>query len=197
MRDLNYRPANVEFDVAHDGSNVPENLGVYETAEEAMKFLGSNFTALNQSLTVSRHMDNKEKVEIRKEYNELLENKLPIYERELSVATSAFNEAKTTRDNAQEMVNATVSEAKALAKEVKRGLVDMRLDELFTARIPYKGRYYFFTYMDKQLKLCAIRDIPEHEKTNIWNAMAKNDEFIDANFPKELEQITAQTGAEE
>lgn len=85
------------------------------------------------------------------------------------------------------MVNSTITEARALAKEAKRGLVDMKLDDMFTTRIPYRGRYYFFTWIDKQLKLCSIRDIPEHEKTEIWNVMAANEEFIDSNFGVSVE----------
>lgn len=138
MRDENYRPVSIEFDVAHDGSNVPETLGEFQTADDATKFLAKNFTSINQAITVSRHMDQKEKIDIRREYNDILENKLPIYEREYSIATSEFNEAKRKLSDATEMVNATVSEAKSLAKEVKRGLVDMRLDDLFTSRIPYR-----------------------------------------------------------
>ncbi len=182
MRDENYRPANIEFDVAHDGTNIPDSFGEFETAEEAAKFLGKNFTSINQALTVARHMDQREKQDIRKEYTEILENKLPVYEREMSIAAAEFSDAKKKLSDATEMVSATISEAKSLAKEVKRGLVDIRLDDLFTSRIPYKGRYYFFTYIDKQLRLCAIRDIPEREKGEIWNSMAKNDEFIDNNF---------------
>lgn len=182
MRDENYRPANIEFDVAHDGTNIPESFGEFDTAEDAAKFLGKNFTSINQAMTVARHMDQREKQEIRKEYTEILENKLPVYEREMSIAAAEFSDAKKKLADATEMVSATISEAKSLAKEVKRGLVDIRLDDLFTSRIPYKGRYYFFTYIDKRLKLCAIRDIPEHEKGEIWNSMAKNDEFIDNNF---------------
>jgi len=86
----------------------------------------------------------------------------------------------------QELVNATVTQVKSLAYTVKRGLIDMRLDDLFTSRIPYKGRYYFFTYIDGQLRLCAIRDIPEEEKSEIWNVMAANEEFIDKKFGSTL-----------
>lgn len=195
MKDENYRPAVVEFDVAHDGSNAPMTFGEFLTADEAAKFLGKNFTAINQAITVSRYMDNREKMEIRKDYNDILENKLPMLERELSTATSKFNEAKRELSDATEMVNATVSEAKSMAKEVKRGLVDMRLDDLFTSRIPYRGRYYYYTYMDKQLKLCAIRDIPEQEKTELWNQMASNDKMIDDNFTGKDEAVTEQAGA--
>ena len=182
MRDPNYRPAVIEFDVAHDGSSIPETFGEFETAEEAVKFMGGTFVAVNHALTVARHMDIKEKTEIRRDYNDILENELPSKERELVNATQEYSTAKKKKEDSQELVNAALYEAKSLAYEVKRGLVDVQLDDMFTWRLPYKGRYYFFTYMDKQLKLCAIRDIPETEKDELWNAMADNEKVIDTNF---------------
>lgn len=181
MRDPNYRPAVIEFDVAHDGSNIPETFGEFATAEEAVKFMGGTFIAVNHALTVARHMDIKEKTEIRRDYNDILENELPSKERELVVASQEYNTAKKKKEDCQELVNAALYEAKSLAFEVKRGLVDVQLDDMFTWRLPYKGRYYFFTYMDKQLKLCAIRDIPELEKGELWNSMADNEKVIDTN----------------
>jgi hypothetical protein len=62
MRDENYRPANIEFDVAPDDSSVPETFGQFDTADEAVRFLANNLTAINQAITVSRHMDTKEKM---------------------------------------------------------------------------------------------------------------------------------------
>lgn len=194
--DENYRPVHIEFDVAHDGSNMPLTLGEFATADEAAKFMGGSFTSINQSLTVSRFLDQKEKSDIRKVVNDLLENKLPVYERDLSTATAQFNEAKKKVNTCQEMVNATITEARSLAFEVKRGLKDMRLDDIHTSRVPYRGRYYFYTYMDKELKLCAIKDIPEHEKSEIWNAMAKNEEIVDSNFNAN-EPASAQERTEE
>lgn len=184
-----YRPANIDFDVAHDGTNIPETLGEFETAEDATKFLGTNFTTINQALTVARHMDIKEKTDMRREYNDLLENILPGRERELSITTSTFNGAKSEMENAKEMVNATVTQVRSLAKECKRGLVDMRLDGLYTCRLPYRGRYYFYTYIDKQLKLCKIQDIPEREKAELWNKMAANEEKIDKMFGGEITDV--------
>jgi hypothetical protein len=189
MKDENYRPANIDFDVAHDGTNIPESFGEFETAEDAAKFLGQNYTTINQALTVARHMDLKEKTDLRREYNDLLENILPGREKDYSAALSAYNQAKTVMEASKEMVNATITEVKGLSKEVKRGLVDMRLDDLYTCRLPYRGRYYFYTYIDKQLKLCAIRDIPEHEKTELWNKMAANEERIDKEFWPVMEVV--------
>lgn len=188
MRDPNYRPKYVEFDVAQDGTCVPLSLGEFKSADEAMKFMGKHITSINQSLTCARHMDNFEKTEIRKEYNDILENRLPLFEKELSIAASKLAEAKKDVAEKTEMVDAAISQSKILAKDVKRGLVDMKLDDLYTARVPFKGRYYFYTYLDGELRLCAIRDIPEHEKTEIWNAMAANEEFFETNFGEQTSQ---------
>lgn len=190
MKDENYRPAAIEFDVAHDGSLAPETLGTFPTAEDAAKYIGKNLVVVNQALTVSRHMDNKEKNDLRRKYSDILENILPVHAKDLSRAENQLAEAKKMQKAAEELYNGTVTSAKQLAAEVKRGLVDIRLDELFTYRVTYKGRYYYYTYMDKQLKLCLIRDIPEFEKSELWNSMAQNEEFIDSLAIDKMEEQT-------
>lgn len=181
-----YRPEKIEFNVSKDGTNVPESLGEFATSEEASRFVGTNLTSLNRGVTVSRHMDTFEKKSTREGYQDVLENLVPVYEKELSAAETALANAKASLKNAQEAYDFTIGRAKNLAAEAKRGLKDMILDEKDTHRIPYKGRFYFFTYVDGQLKLCLIREIAESEKTEIWSQMAANEEFIDREFaPKE------------
>jgi hypothetical protein len=177
-----YRPAVIEFNVATDGTNVPVSLGEFETPEDAAKFVGANFTSLNRGVTVSRHMDAYEKKSTREDCADIMENLVPVYEKELSAAETALTNAKTALKSAEEAYNFTIGRAKTLASEAKRGLRDYICEEVYTSRIAYKGRYYFFTYVDKQLKLCLIREIPESEKTEIWNQMAGNEEFIDKEF---------------
>lgn len=193
MKNEDYRPADICFDVASDGSPMPERFGDFEKHEDVLKFLGdAKLTTINQAITASRHMDFVEKRDLREQYNDILENTLPRLEKEYTVRLSEFNEAKRKLSDANEMVSATITEVKILSMEVKRGVKDIRLDDLYTFRMPYKGRYYFYTWIDKQLKLCKITDIPEHEKTEIWNAMAYNDEFIDNHFAQEKEGVQAE-----
>lgn len=177
-----YRPKHIEFNVASDLEMIPESLGAHETPEEAAKFIHANATALSQSLTVCRHMDEYEKKNIRTNYDDILENQLPRYEAELSEAARKLEEAKRAEKEAKERVNAAITEVKGLARQAKRGLVDMDLDELYTFRVPVKGRYYFYTYIDGELRLCKSCDIPERETGDLYNAMAQNEEFFDSNF---------------
>lgn len=186
MENEDYRPKTIVFDVAQDETVMPETLGEFKKHEDAVKFLAdAKLTTINQSLTVSRHMDAVEKKEIREQYMDVLENVLPRLEKDHSIKTQALNEAKRAEKDANEMVNASISETKILAKDVKRGLKSINLDDVYTFRIPYKSRYYFYTWIDGELKLVKISDIPEHEKTEIWNAMAANEEFIEKTFPDE------------
>jgi len=173
----NYRPANIEFDVPTNGET-PEYLGVFENAKEATDFIHKNLIAVNQKITVFRFMDNFEKNEIRKEYSELLETKLPFLEKELQKATVKYTEVKKDLEEAKEYVNATTNEAKALAVEVKRGVKDITLDDQYTWRVAFNGRYHFYTFIDNQIKLCRISDIPEYEKNDLWNAMAENEHYF-------------------
>ena len=177
-----YRPAVIEFNLAHDGSVMPESLGVFETPEEMSKFVGGNLTVVNTALTVMRHMDAHEKKQIQEKYSDLLENIVPIYKTKLYEAEIALTNAKKALKDAEERYNAEMSNVQDLATEKKRGLKEMNLDEKYTFRIPYQGRYYFYTWMDKVVKLCLIRPIPEYEKQDLFNAMACNEEWIEKNY---------------
>jgi hypothetical protein len=174
----NYRPKSIEFNVAHDDSLMPESFGEFETAEEATKFIGGNFVSTSQSITVNRHMDNVEKKLLREKYENVLENILPINESKHVELANELTEAKRKEKEAAETVSATMTEVKYLSQEVKRGLKEINLDENHTSKIAYKGRFYIYTYIDKELKLCRIKDILEHEKSEIFNDSAANEEFI-------------------
>lgn len=182
-----HRPARIEFDVALDNSPMPQSFGEFKTAEEATKAI-KMLTAINQAVTVNRHLDVFEKSEMRKEVTDLLENILPRHEKDWSIAAQELAEAKKKEKAATEAVEFVTNQAKEIARGVKRGTKEIKLDDLFTYRIPYKGRYYFYTYIDKELKLCRISDIPEHEKTEIFNAMSMNDKVIDDTFGDTDEQ---------
>jgi len=137
---------------------------------------------INQKITVSRFMDNREKTDLRKEYQDILELKMPLVEKELQQASYEYEKAKKALADAKEMVNATTNTVKALANEVKLGIKDITLDDNYTWRVPFEGKYYFYTFMDLQLKLAKVSIIPDYEKTDLYNSMTTNEEFFHGNF---------------
>jgi hypothetical protein len=189
-----YRPAHIEFQVAHDGSNMPESFGEFETPEEMAKFIGGHLTAVNQALTCNRHMDQKEKKDMRENYSDLLENIIPVYKKRFIEAELALADAKKALKDAEERYHAEIAKMEDLAQEVKRGLTDMNLDEKYTFKIAYNERHYFYTWIDKSLRLCLIRLIPESEKQDLFNAMAENENYIDLNYGPKEEVVETKKG---
>lgn len=178
MKDLEfYRPSNIEFDI-ETSVNVPMCLGEFENEKEVNKFIAENLIGINQAITVKRFMDSVERSQLRKDYQELLELKLPLLERDLNKANAAYNEAKSALSNAKELVNATTNEAKAIALEVKNNVKDIKLDDQFTWRVPFGDKFYFYTYIDKKLQLCKVSDIQSWEKSELFNASYQNEKFF-------------------
>lgn len=196
----NYRPANIEFDV--EGGSIPNHFCMeFKEANEAVEFMAKYVTGLNVKQSVNRLMDSYEKKMIREDYQDLLEQKIPMLERDLSKAKQAFDEAKKEYNNALELVSATTNEAMALAREVKSGVKIMELDDMYTWRVPVGDKYYIYTFMDNQIKLCKVLDIPFYERNELFNAMHENSEFFETYFPsgimnKEKFEVKEQTGEE-
>ena len=174
-----YRPAHIDFDVAADNNPIPERLGEFEQSEDAEVFMAKNFVTTNNAVTVNRFMDNFEKSELRKKYNDILENLLPVLEQKFRDAMAAFLDAKKEKEDAFEMVSAYTNEAKMTAIEVKRGLVEIKLDEQFTWKLPYKSRFYWFTYIDKEIRLVKITDMTENEKGELFSQGKVNEEVFE------------------
>ncbi len=178
MDTKDYLPINVEFDI-EEQNLVPNSLGTFKTLEEVSEFINDKkLVVINQALDVTRLMDNFEKSEIRREYENILENTLPEYERELAEKQAELERAKTAMKQAQENVNAQLNQARTLAAEVKRGVVLIKLDDVRTFRIPVRDKYYLYTFISNELKLCRTENIPEDEKQHVFNSSRNNEEIL-------------------
>ena len=179
MNKEDYRPARIEFNVVEDGSGILPNFGSFPTIEAAGKFMAGNLTCQNKQMRVARWMDELEKNTLRRDYSELLEDLLPVLEKELSDAENRLSEAKKKQKSAEDAVTSALDRARNMATEAKRGLRPIDLEAKHTYQVPYKGKYYYFTWINKEVKLCHVADIPEYEKNDLFNQMAGNEQFID------------------
>jgi hypothetical protein len=173
-----YRPKFIEFQVAKNDEQVKDVLGSFPTSEDAVMFIAKNFVSINQKTTVSRFLDNFEKSEIRKEYNAILEDKLPTVEKELQRAEAAFEAAKKQLASAKEYLNATINEAKSLAFVVKRGTTEIEIDDMFTWKLAVRGMFYFYTYIDGEIRLARVSEISQTEKMDLFSSMDKNESYF-------------------
>lgn len=178
MKLENYRPNPLTFEVS--SNEVPEILGNFASDKEAIQFINLNLTALNQKITAIRFIDNVEKIEIRKEYQDLLENKLPFYKKDLQKAEIELKEAKDRVKELQTAVDGIQQEAESMAVQVKIGTKEINLDDLYTWRIAFNGKYFFYTFIDNQIKLAKILEIPSYEKTELFNQQENNAAFFNS-----------------
>ncbi len=179
--EADYRPLYIKFDVTgKTGIEAPEHfLKEFKTGDEATKFVHSNFVAVGEKVTGLRFLDPIEIENLRKDYSELLEHQLPILEKELQEAKTEFERAKRKLQEAQEMVSANMLKVKALAHEVRKGNTPIDLDEKYTWGIAVNNHYFYYTYVDKQIKLVKVVEIPDNERLDLYNAMSSNDEVFD------------------
>jgi hypothetical protein len=178
----NYRPAHIEFVVNTSSCLLPEHIVLPEgeiTADVVIEHMERMFVTENHALTVDRVMDHVEKTEIRKKINNILEDLLPVLEEDVLKKSVAAKEAKKELDNALTHVANYDLEAKVLAKTVKAGVVEMKLDQKFTWRIPYKGTFYYYTFIDKEMRLVKISEMSPKERQELFNQAKINEDYFD------------------
>jgi len=190
MNDLkDYRPDFIEFNYREHNTIMPDSFGEFESLEHASKFVGGNVVAVNMKMETSRKMDAFEKSEMRKRYNNILENMIPEENTAVAEAEAKLKEAKENLKRCQENLNASHNQVESLAKQVKRGLIDIDLDNISTFRIPYNGKFYFYTFIDGELRLCHHRDIGETEARDLYTAMNDNSKFLEEVFDKPYDEM--------
>lgn len=173
-----YRPAVIEFEVVGNLNEIPHDLGSFQTADDAKDFMHQNFTYLTSNLTAVRYMDNTEKHRIRQSVCELNEDELPRLQKALDEAEYDLKKAKDAVKAAQEAVNSTINTLRSYGVDIKRGTRPIELDEEFTFKVSYGGKFLYYTFIDNRIKLASISDILEHEKGELYSSSEKNDEFV-------------------
>lgn len=124
-------------------------------------------------------MDAYEKDCTRKEYAEELEIIQPELFEKLNEARQKYEEAKRNLKEAEEQISASDTKVKDLAKTVRIGTKEIKLDMISTWQVPVGDKYYILTYRNGYLKVAGIISIPEHEKRDLYNTLNKNREAVE------------------
>lgn len=173
----NYLPEIIEFTAKT--SDVPEVLGQFETEEDVQKFMSEHFVAIPKQIDTDRLLDEYEKDHIRNEYSSELENSLPQYQRQFAERSLELEQAKDAEKRAKETVSACFHKIEALSQEVKKGVAEINLDPAVTYEVAYNGNYYYYTFINAELKLAKVRKIPDHEVSDLFNSSQKNKVYFD------------------
>lgn len=168
-----YTPNILEFKLPEDVV-IPPSLGKFKSDEEAREFVASKFVATQIKVEATRFMDDYEKEKLREDYQNELEEVLPELEKNSFDKHGTADQAKAEAKSADELVSASNTKVRDLAKEVKAGVKKMQLDNKNTWRIPLEGKYCYVTFHEGELLLARVEDIPDYEKTDLINSMNDN-----------------------
>jgi hypothetical protein len=180
-----YRPLTIDFTIKT--KEVPLSLGKFKTEKEARKFIAENTVSLQTDIQAERLMDEYEVDSYRERYSDELEQTLPELRIALFQAESDLEKAKEAVKQAKESKNASLNKIQQLADEVKRGIIDMDLDKSSTYEVSYNGKNYYYTYIDGELKLAKIQDVPSYRIDDLISTSEQNALFFD-------EQLKAANG---
>lgn len=175
--DKEYVPEEVVFRLP-ENFLLPEIIGEVESLEKCQELIGKTFVATSVKYTATRYMDVLEKNSTRKKYQEELEVNQPELEKKLTAAREKYEEAKKVMKSFEDQCEASNLKVKDLAKQVRIGTMPLNLDQSSTWRVPLSGQYFFLTYLHGRLMVADIVDIPEHEKQDLFNSQARNEESI-------------------
>jgi hypothetical protein len=178
----NYLPAVIEFTAKTN--EVPESLGTFETPEEVQQFMTENFIAMPKQIETDRLLDEYEKEHIRNEYIIELEENYPLYQEQLTQKAMETELAKEAEKRTKETVAASFNKIDALSKEVKRGIAEINLDHATTYEVAFNGNYYYYTWINRELKLAKFMKIPDHEVSNLFNSSERNKSYFEQLKPK-------------
>ncbi|EKT3963857.1 hypothetical protein JE952_002021 [Flavobacterium psychrophilum] len=185
----NYQPEVIEFTT--QTNEVPTSLGIFETQEEAQLFISENFISMHEQVETNRLLDDYEKNHIRNDYMVELEEVLPVYQNQLAERVAETEIAKEAEKRAKETVNACFHKIEVLSKEVKKGVIEINLDPAVTYQIAMKGHYYYYTYVNMELKLAKITAIPDHQVSDLFNSSEKNKVYFE-NLKNSTKKISQQ-----
>lgn len=173
----NYLPAVIEFTAKTN--EVPESLGTFETPEDVQKFMSENFIAMPKQIETNRLLDDFEKDHIRNDYMTELEENLPVYQSQYIERSAETEVAKEAEKRAKETVNASFNKIEALSKEVKKGIAEINLDPATTYEVALNGNYYYYTWINGELKLAKVTKIPDHQVSDLFNSSERNKVYFD------------------
>ena len=185
-----YCPAEVRFVLSDEAKEkFADVLTIFSGADDVEKVIekvNEYFNAEFPTNVVARRwMDEFEKMNIREEYNQIVENEQPDAERELDAAIA---EAKRIKKDAEDALLAVNKRIKELAARVKDGKEDYKLSSKNTFRIALNGYYLTFSWVDGEVKLAVVEKIPNWDKDKIWAQEDRNrkgmEELFGIKFPE-------------
>lgn len=201
MVDLkNYVPAEPVFKLPKDTSFPRVIFEGAKSMEDIRKHLSGKFICESISNgTAVRYLDDYEKLSLRGNYSELMEDEQPKREAELAEIEAKM---KDLLKEAKDKLQSVTTQIRDLVYQVKRGEKEVDLPADTTIRMPLNGHYLYYAWIAGKFQLCRVDKIPVWDEQNLFANLETNKQaFIDVLGIKvetgDYEQVAAQEGTTE
>ena len=195
---LDYRPEKIDFVLTEAQRETFKDVLVIckgaKSSKEAIKVLEDKFNCLfPEGEVATRKYDAHEIQEIREEYCLKQENEAPMRKEELEVTLERI---KAMKKKAEDAYNSVLLEIADLAARVKKGTCDFALPATETVRIALNGNFLFYSWVDGELQLTKVDEIPEWDRNSLWSQEDWNrramKEVFGVDFPETKKPVSAE-----
>ena len=196
---LNYRPEKIEFVLTEAQREMYKDVLTIckgaKSPEEAIKVFNEKFNSLfPEGELAVRKYDAHEIAEIREEYCLKQENEAPMRKDELE---TTLERIKAMKKKAEDAYNSVLLEIADLAARVKKGTTDFALPATQTVRVALNGNFCFFAWVDDQMQLVKVEEIPEWDRNSLWSQEDWNRRAMKEVFGIEFPEIKKPASADD
>lgn len=177
----NYIPERIEPIIAKRYEELPKQLFTEaKSLDEIKKVIHKHFVTTNEKIVVQRKLDAAEVGTYRSNYPDLLEQVLPKLKKEqaeiIENAEAAIKDAKRAMQEAQDRVNACLTQMSDIAYIVNAGYKDMTLEQTQCYCFPVCGHYLYYAWVNAQFTLVRVQQIQSNEKGQLFTQGEQNTE---------------------
>ena len=188
---LDYRPEKIEFVLSEAQREMFKDVLVVckgaKSRDEAVKVFQDKFNCLfPEGELAVRKYDAHEIQEIREEYCLKQENEFPKRKEELELTLERI---KAMKKKAEEAYNSVLLEIEDLAARVKKGTTDFTLPATDTVRVALNGCFCFFAWVDGEMQLVKVTEIPDWDRNSLWSQEDWNRKAMKEVFGIEFPEI--------
>ena len=185
-----YRPDEIDFVLSDEvKERFGEVLHLFDGADDVEKVIDKVNEYFNAEFPTNevaqRFIDEYDKQNIREEYNQIVEEELPVAEAE---QLDAIDRAKRIKKEADDNLLSVRNRIKELAARVTDGKEDIKLSSKNTFRIALAGHYLTFSWVDGRVVLAKASKVPDWDKDKIWAQEDRNrkgmEELFGIKFPE-------------
>lgn len=194
---IDYRPVKIDFVLTEAQKETFKDVLVLckgaKTSKEAIETIQDKFNCLfPEGEVATRKYDAHEIQEIREEYCLKQENEAPLRKEELEITLERI---KAMKKKAEDALNSVMLEIADLAARVKKGTCDFLLPPTETVRIALNGSFLFYAWVDGEMQLVKVDEIPDWDRNSLWSQEDWNrkamKEVFGVDFPEVKKPVTA------